>query len=863
MAVWFVRRAGVARCTTFAAVIGIALPAVLRPHAVVAAAGLGAALVSLLLLAGVRAWCGGPIRPLAAVVALVVLTGLFGGLLLGSARVMLLDRSALGSHVGEIVRARLTITGPVRSSGLWQSATATVEYLLLGEPEAQVEGKRKVIPRAVGEDVLVEVRSRDRDQSSLSQGDIVVLRATVTEPQGKSVSGYDQRSYLRNQGIQVILRAEASVVDVVGSRGGVAGAFDRLRATARSHLSLGPDSRLDELLQGIVMGDTAGIDDGWLEAFRRSGTAHMLSVSGLHVASLAAIMIGMAKLLRAPRFVGFFLAAAAAVLMIPFVGGSPSIVRAAVMIVIVLGGRWVGRGRDQWQIIALAASVILALNPYALYDVGFQLSFSAFAGMILLTAPMLKRLRFLPKTLGENVAVSMAASLGTAPVSLVAFERMSLVSVFANLLVVPLLPVITGLGMASIAFGFAWTGLSTAIDTVLAPILAWMVQASRIFAAAPLLEVKNLMRAGTVLAAMLVVLPAALAVSGRISRLSRLFGYRRMARWLYKRRPVRRHVATTAAATLILGAALCGWAVYPSLQATVATVAFASTGGWPAEVEVRVLDVGQGSAVLVRTPDHKSLLFDGGPEGCGLGKQLGSLGVDRLDVVLVSHPHADHFAGLSECLDSIAVDTFLDRTRLERPPPDDDPAGPAGSQEARSYLELRDRLQRQGCRYVEVRPGMVLDCGGVRVSLFAPDTPLTMVDGTAPWALRHGPPGGDELNADSIVAVVSSSDTKILIPGDAEAESLGEYGLPRIDAILVSHHGSRGALSEGLLGKLEPRLAVVSVGEGNSFGHPDAATLRLLETAGVHVLRTDRTGWVCLRLQNGQTIVTTERRDRP
>ena len=134
------------------------------------------------------------------------------------------------------------------------------------------------------------------------------------------------------------------------------------------------------------MGDTTGIDKEWLEAFRRSGTAHMLSVSGLHVASLAAIVIGLARVLGAARWVGFLLAAISAVLMIPFVGPSPPIIRAAVMIVIILMGRWVGRGRDQWQVLALAAVVILALNPFAVYDVGFQLSFSAVGGILALSA---------------------------------------------------------------------------------------------------------------------------------------------------------------------------------------------------------------------------------------------------------------------------------------------------------------------------------------------------------------------------------------------------------------------------------------------------------------------------------------------
>ena len=229
---------------------------------------------------------------------------------------------------------------------------------------------RSVNP-AVGETVLLEV-APDRKASGsassaagaassatgatpivLDQGMIVALEGSVEAPEGPSDSGYDQARQLLHQGIKVVFRADGvDSIAVLGRRGGVSGWFDRLRSSARAHLSLGPNARVNEVLQGVVMGDTVGIDEGWLDAFRRSGTAHMLSVSGLHVASLAAIMIGLARLLGAARWVGYLLAAASALLMIPFVGASPPIVRSAVMICVVLAGSWVGRGRDQWQVLA-------------------------------------------------------------------------------------------------------------------------------------------------------------------------------------------------------------------------------------------------------------------------------------------------------------------------------------------------------------------------------------------------------------------------------------------------------------------------------------------------------------------------------
>ena len=857
---WFVRRAGLARVSTLALAFGLSLAALIGARVLAAAIGLGFALILVIGSVGLRRHTADRMRPSLVMVVCIVLVGLFSGYLLGAVRVLALQSSDLVPHIGSTITARVTVTGTVRQSGRWQSATARVDMVSL-EPAGAVQG-RIPLQAAGGEAVLLEMESQADNAPILQQGQILAVTATIGEPEGESASGFDQRKYLRNQGIEVVVSAYSYNVRVLGSRGGVAGWFDRLRVSARDHLSRGTDSRLDEVLQGIVMGDTAGIDEGWVEAFRRSGTAHMLSVSGLHVAALAAIMIGLAKLARAPRGLGFLLAAAASCLMIPFVGASPPVVRSVVMILIVLAGRWVGRSRDQWQVLGLAAAVVLALNPYALFDVGFQLSFGAFAGMLILVAPVRRALGFLPRSVGGNVAVSVAASAGTAPISLAVFGRMSLVAVFANLAVVPVLPVITGLGMASIVAGFLWPGLSTALDVAVSPAIAWTVQASRFFAAAPVLEARQLGRSGVAVMAAAAALPAAFALAGRIMPVPLglpLPCYRRTTRWLYMRRPRKRHLASALGVVLVVCLLTAGWVAYPPLQDGAFKVAAAVQGGWPDSLDVRVLDVGQGNAILVRTPDHHALLFDGGPEGCGLGGQLRSLGVTTLDLALISHPHADHFAGLLECVDGLHVKVLVDRTELTEPK--SSAASPAtGAQEARAYLNLRARLAKSGCRHVLAHTGMALQIGGLQIHLYTPQQSLAMVDGDAPWALRSGPPGGDEMNSGSIVALASWGKSDILLPGDAEAQVLEQYDLPPVEAIVVPHHGSRGGVSARFLQAIEPEVAVISVGKGNTFGHPDASTIRLLVDATVTVLRTDEAGWVSLDVQDGAMSITTERR---
>lgn len=870
---WFVRRGGVARTTTFLCASGLALAAAFGPQPLAAAIGLVIALCGGLVGLASAALPGGSRRAARPLVLLsVLLVGLFAGYMGGSARMMMLLDGHLGGHVGERVTAELVVTGGVRSSGGWQSALAEVR-------EATFIRDGETLPRSgtrlgAGEAVLLEVATpraratggREEAGLPLTEGAIVRLAGVIQEPEGPTDTGFDQRAYLRRRGIEVVLSGAESDVTVVGKRGGFWGLFDLIRARARVDLSRGPAAPLDGVLKGVVMGDTEGIDASWLDAFRRSGTAHMFSVSGLHVASLAAIMLGLARLARLSRGTGYLLAALAACTMIPFAGSSPPVVRSVAMILVVLAGRWVGRGRDQWQILALAACVVLALNPLGLFDVGFQLSFGAFAGMLALAASLQRRLSRLPAGVSSNLAVSLAASAGTAPVSLLVFGQTSLVGVVANMLVIPVLPVMTGLGLASVVGGHLWSGLSTALDWMVAPAAAWTVQISRLFAALPVLRAEDLGRALAAAAAVLFALPLAYALAGRVVGApfgARLPCYRRALRWTYRRRPRSHGVGAALGVVVVLVALSVGLGAYAPVTDAVRATSVALAGrGWPDRLEVRVLDVGQGNAILVRTPDRHTLLFDGGPADCGLGGQLTALGVRRLDVVVISHPHADHFAGLLECMDDLEVGTLVDRTEVLH----QEGAGAGveqrtGAGEAQDYIELRRRMGLQGAGYLQAHTGSGLEVDGARVTFFAPRRPTTMFDGAEPWGARASPPGGEELNAGSLVARLCFGEAEVLLPGDAEAEVLERYDIPPTDVLVVSHHGSWGACSADLLEELKVKAAAVSVGEDNSFGHPDPATVALLQQKVGSLARTDRAGWVCYTTDGSDLALTIERND--
>jgi competence protein ComEC len=240
-----------------------------------------------------------------------------------------------------------------------------------------------------------------------------------------------------------------------------------------------------------------------------------------------------------------------------------------------------------------------------------------------------------------------------------------------------------------------------------------------------------------------------------------------------------------------------------------------------------------------------------------------------LDLVVISHPHADHFAGLLEALDSLEVATLVDRTEIV--PPAGGAAGGTraagagntGGEEAGRYLQLRGRLAAGGTRLLRASPGSSLAVDGVRVVFFAPPDPLVLLAGEHPWGDGRDPPSGDELNGGSLVALLDAGEAEVLLPGDAEADVLEDYELPPLDAIVVPHHGSRGAVSRSLLAAVQAKLALISVGKNNTFGHPERSTLAILAAARDTIVRTDECGWVSLLLNDAEMTISTERTRAP
>ena len=282
------------------------------------------------------------------------------------------------------------------------------------------------------------------------QGARLSVLAVVKAPRGPE-HGFDERTWLRRQGVHVVLHVDEW--HVVGRRGGLGGVADRLRRWLRRSSSPGLTGERRALVEGVLLGDDGDLSDGSKQAFRRSGLYHLLAVSGQNVVLLATGVLALAAALGIGRVWGHVGALAAIGAYVLAVGPQPSVIRAAIAGAAVSVAWLVGRLRDAWHLLLVAACVLLAWNPYTLFDAGFQLSFGAVAAIFVLGGPFLRVLDGypMPGWLRAAIAISAACTLVTAPILWLEFGRVPLYGVIANAVVEPAVPVLLALSFAGAA----------------------------------------------------------------------------------------------------------------------------------------------------------------------------------------------------------------------------------------------------------------------------------------------------------------------------------------------------------------------------------------------------------------------------
>jgi competence protein ComEC len=582
----------------------------------------------------------------------------------------------------------------------------------------------------------------------------------------------------------VVVAAVAVVALALAHRG-------EIRGRAEAALGRGMPVREANLARGFVLGEDEHVDASTVEDFRRSGLSHLLAVSGQNVALLALLAMPLLAALGMSLRARLVWILAAIVVYVPLVGAGPSILRAGVMGGLNLLATLAGRRASRIYGLAVAAVVTLAIDPRVGADVGWQLSFAAVLGILALAPPLRAALASRIGSggwrgaLAGGVAMTIAATLSTAPLIAFHFGEASTTTLVANLMALPAVAPAMWLGMLAAVGGQVPGFPVELLNAVEAPLLAYIAQVAAWCGRPGWACLHVRLGAAGLIASYVALAAAALGVPllVRRHRLSTLRRRRRSpadgtrstawARISSRRPPLRGRVGAMAGLGLV--AVALAWAA----AGGGADAARPVTG-----LRISVLDVG-----------------------------LRSAGVGRLGIAVVTHEQSDHAGGVEELLGRFPV-AQLAYARLSR--------------------RLRGEAETAGAVPARIAAGDTIRSGRLRIDVLWP-----------PSELLVAPLAGADPNTQALVLLARWRDFSMLLTADAEAEDVPVDPGP-VDVLKVAHHGSDDAGLDRLLDRITPKLAVISVGAGNPYGHPTAATLATLATHHVPTLRTDRDGTIVL-----------------
>ncbi|MDI2030788.1 DNA internalization-related competence protein ComEC/Rec2 [Saccharopolyspora sp. TS4A08] len=553
-----------------------------------------------------------------------------------------------------------------------------------------------------------------------------------------------------------------------------------LREVSAEHLS--PEA--SGLLPGLVVGDTAGLPPEVEQDFETAGLSHLTAVSGANLAIVCGAVLVLLHLLGLGPVV---CAVGAALVLVGFVGltgPEPSVLRAAAMGAITLLALVLGRRRSALP--ALAASVVglLLLLPELATSAGFALSVAATAGLVLLAPAWAAALRArgVPVGLAEAIAVPVAAHVVTAPLIAAISGGVSLVAVPANLLAAPVIAPATVLGVLATVTAPASTWLAGLLVELAGPELAWVLLIADRAAAVPgaVFDWPTGTGGGLLLAVLLLV--GLIALRGRRVRLLAVVA-----------------VLLSALVVLPVRTMLPGWPV----------------PGW----SVVACDVGQGDGLVLATgTPGEAVVVDTGPDPRRSANCLRRLGIQRVSMAVLTHLHADHVSGLRTVLGEMPVGAVG--------------IGPLREPEW-AFDDLVRDTRAHRAPIVALQAGQRLTWPSLVLDVLAPDPSVTRTQ-TA-----------DDANDASLVIRATTPAGRVLLTGDVELPGQGRLVSSRedlrADVLKVPHHGSRYSAPR-FLTAVRPGLALISVGAGNDYGHPNAFVIDTLTRAGARVLRTDQEG---------------------
>ncbi|MBI4187634.1 MAG: DNA internalization-related competence protein ComEC/Rec2 [Chloroflexi bacterium] len=645
---------------------------------------------------------------------------------------------------------------------------------------------------------------------SYGYGDVLRVRGELKKP--VSLGSFDYETYLSHQGVYSTMFYPEILEAKAGSR------WLQWVYSLRNRLSQNLAEVLPEpqasLAQGIILGIRGNIPDPVNSDFVRSGTAHLLAISGVNLTIVAGILLSFGIWLFGKKgFIYIWLALGAVWFYGLLTGMQPPVFRAGIMVTLFLMADVLGRQRSAVTALALAAAVMVAIDPNVLWDAAFQLSFMAMAGLIFVF-PVLQSLarKAVNAVLGEEGAavslanlvtdsfsVTLAAIIAVWPLIAYYFGVISWIAPLANFFAVPALPGIMVVGSLAGVLGLLVIPVAQVIAWIAWLFVTYLLLVVKVFATVSPIE------GGSVNPTVILVYYSTLALSiWLVSNRNKMGEFMSRVIGFVSRVPVK-------------------WVIPPLLVAAILVLVVAGT--MPDDnLHVSFLDVGQGNAVLVQK-GNQQVLVDGGPSPQALTVSLGKkmpFWDRRVELMVLTHPHADHITGQIEVLNRYKVGQVLSTNLADESP---------------LYAEWLGLIKEKDIKYTSARAGQQINFGGAVIEVLNP--PIPLFTGT-----------DSDIDNNGVVLSLQMGAVSFLLTGDIRLETEFELIARRagMDSTVleVAHHGSATSTTAEFLAVVNPRLAVISVGKDNTFGHPNTGVMdRLRKAIGqANIYRTDERGTI-------------------
>mgnify|MGYP000518776646 FL=1 len=656
-----------------------------------------------------------------------------------------------------------------------QSATITAEVVT--DPSKTSTGNYSFIARAVlvnNSSIHYKLRVPIRVMTS-KQSITTLLPGQRFSAQGRIVASKEARV-----AALVVIKDD---IEIQTQPSRWASALGAIRLGLRS---LSGDGNAGALIPGMVLGDTSKQSVEFKNSMRRSGLTHLVAVSGANFALVSAFVLWMMQFLFARMKFRLSATAISLIAFIALVRPSPSVLRAAAMAAVLLVAQGTKKGRDSLPALGFAMAAVVVVDPWQARDAGFALSVLATAGLLLFAPVLIEKLSIhLPGKLAQALAPPIAATVFCSPIIVALSGYLAPMSVIANLLAAPFVAPITIVGFIAALF----SPFAPLISTV----LIWFIR----FPAGAIALIAHWASS----------FPVLTLQSGKIGFL--IVASFTLGSWLLKK-----------------------WFKHIIVFTLVILISITWLQRWPGgDWQVANCDIGQGDSMVINLGNHRGIVIDVGPNPVAEDRCLKALGIKEIPLLILSHFHADHVAGLTGAIKNRAVGQVW-----------------VSVNSAPLIESAKAQAALKGVEMIKAVRGMSARVGPLTIRVLWPTLSAT--------SFEEMPGDGSQINNSSIATLITSDAFSLFAGGDLEppVQEILVKDVGPVDIYKVCHHGSRYQ-DLAFMSALHPRISIISVGAGNTYGHPAVQTLQALARLGSEVLRTDIDGAVAVQVRNHQFTV--------